>query len=63
MTHGNGLPLTLFSWGIAFDLKQRRRHVALRSYGISSAARRTRANAQDRGYGLGGSYGRPAPGR
>jgi hypothetical protein len=46
MTHGNGLPLALFSWGVTFDLKQRRRHAALTGHGISSAARRARANAQ-----------------
>jgi hypothetical protein len=63
MTHGNGLPLALFSWGVALDLKRRRRHAVLTSHGISSAARRARANAQDRGYGLGASDGRPAPGR
>jgi hypothetical protein len=28
MMHGNGLPLALFSQGVAFDLKRRRRHAA-----------------------------------
>jgi hypothetical protein len=45
MTHGNGLPLALGRWGVAFDLKWRCRHTALTSHGISSAARRARANA------------------
>jgi hypothetical protein len=63
MTHGNGLPLALFSWGVAYDLKRRRRHAALTSHGISSAARRARANAEARGRGPGGSDGGPAPGR
>ncbi len=49
MTYGNGLPLALFSWGVTCDLKQRRRHAALTSHGISSAARRARANAEARG--------------
>jgi len=60
MTHGNGLSLALsagascLTWsGVA----------ALTSHGISSAARRARANAEARGCGPGGSDGRPAPGR
>jgi hypothetical protein len=63
MTRGTGLPLALFSWGVAFDLKRRRRHAALTSHGISSAARRARANAGARGCAPGGSDGGPAPGR
>ena len=63
MTHGNGLPLALFSWGVAFGLKRRRRHAALTSHGISPAARRARANAEARGCGPGGTDGGPAPGR
>ena len=63
MTHGNGLPSLLFSWGVALDLKGRRRHAALTGHGITSAARRARANAEARGGGPGGSDGRPAPGR
>jgi hypothetical protein len=51
MTHGNGLPLALFSWGVAFGLKRRRRHAALTSHGISPAARRARANAEAGGCG------------
>jgi len=35
MTHGNGLPSLLFSRGVAFDPKRRRRHAALTSHGIS----------------------------
>jgi hypothetical protein len=31
----NGLPSLLFSWGVAFDLKRRRRRAALTSHGIS----------------------------
>jgi hypothetical protein len=56
-------PSLLFSWGVAFDLKRRRRHAALTSHGISSAARRARANAGARGGGPGGSDGGLAPGR
>jgi hypothetical protein len=48
--------------GVTFDPKRRRRHAALTSHGISSAARRARANAEARGGGLGGDDGRPAPG-
>jgi hypothetical protein len=48
-THGTGLSLALFGWGVAFDLKQRRHHAALTSHGISSAARRARTNAEARG--------------
>ncbi len=55
--------LALFSWGVAFDLKRRRRHAALTSHGISWAARRARADAEARGCGPGGSDGGPAPGR
>jgi hypothetical protein len=54
--------LALFSWGVTFDLKRRRRHAALTSHGISSAARRARANAGARGGGPGGSDGGLAPG-
>ena len=61
MTHGNGLPLALFSWGVALELKRRRRHAVITSHRISSAARRARANAEARGGGAGGSDGRPAP--
>jgi hypothetical protein len=39
ITHGNGPPLFLFNWGVAFELKRRRRHAALTSHGISSASR------------------------
>jgi hypothetical protein len=63
MTHGHGLPFALFGWGVAFALKRRRRHAALASHGISSAARRARANAEARGGAPGGSEGGPAPGR
>jgi hypothetical protein len=42
-------PSLLFSWGVAFDLKRRRRHAALTSHGISSPARRACANAEARG--------------
>ena len=59
----NGLPLALFSWGVAFDLKQRRRYAALASHGISSAARWARENAEARSCGLSGSDGGPASGR
>jgi hypothetical protein len=62
-THGTGLSLALFGWGVAFDLKQRRHHAALTSHGISSAARRARTNAEARGGSPGSSDGRPAPGR
>ncbi len=51
MTHGNDLPSLLLSWGVAFDLKRRRRLAALTSHGISPAARRARANAGARGGG------------
>jgi hypothetical protein len=60
-THGTGLPLALFSWGVAFDLKRRGRHAALTGHGISSAARRARANAGARSGAPGGSDGGPAP--
>ena len=40
MTPGNGLSLALFSWGVAFDMKRRRRDAALTSHGISPAVRR-----------------------
>ena len=63
MTHRNSLPFALFSWGVAFALKRRRRHAALASHGITSAARRARANAEARGGGPGGSEGGPAPDR
>jgi hypothetical protein len=57
------VPLALFSWGVAFGLERRCRYAALTSHGISSAGRRARANAEDRGCGPGGSHGGPAPGR
>jgi hypothetical protein len=62
MRYRNGLPLALFSWGVAFGLERRRRYAALTSHGISSAARRARASAETRGRGPSGD-GRPAPGR
>jgi hypothetical protein len=55
MMHGEGLPFAFIS-AEAFDLKRRRRHAALTSQGISSAAR---ANAGARS----GSDGGLAPGR
>jgi hypothetical protein len=61
MTHGNGLPLALFSWEAAFHLERRRRRVALKSHGISSAARRVRTKAEARGCGPGGIDGGPTP--
>jgi hypothetical protein len=61
MTHGNGLPLALFSWEAAFYLERRRRRVALKSHGISSAARRVRTHAEARGCGPGGIDGGPTP--
>ncbi len=56
-------PSILLSWGVAFDLKRRRRLAALMSHGISPAARRARANAGARGDGPGGSDGGLAPSR
>ena len=35
MTHGNSLPFALFSWGVAFALKRRRRHAALASQALA----------------------------
>ena len=37
--------IALVVWGIVFDLKRRRRHAALTSHDIGSAARRAQANA------------------
>jgi hypothetical protein len=51
MTHGNGRPRALFSRGAAFELKRRRRHAAITSHRIRSAARRARANPEARGRG------------
>jgi hypothetical protein len=51
VTRGNGLPLAIFSRGVAFDLKWRRRRAALTSDGISPAAWWARANAEARGGG------------
>ena len=59
MTRGNGLP-SLYSAGApTFGLERRCRYAALPSHGISSAARRARANAEARGCGP-SSAGRPA---
>jgi len=57
------LPLAFIQPGVAFDLERRRRHAALTSHSISSAARRARVNAGARGGGPGGSDGGLAPGR
>jgi hypothetical protein len=53
------IPLgALVIYGVAFDLKRRRRHAALTSHDVSSAARLARANADARGgSGLGGGDG------
>ena len=48
---GNGLSLALFSWGVTFDMKRRRRDAALTSHGISSGGTPGRANAEARGRG------------
>ena len=53
--------IALVVWGIIFDLKRRRRHAALTSHDIGSAARRAQANADTRTAGWtdsggGGSY-------
>jgi hypothetical protein len=45
--------IALVAWGVVFDLKRRRRHAALTSHDISSAARRARANADTHGGGPG----------
>jgi hypothetical protein len=45
--------IALVVWGVVFDLKRRRRHAALTSHDIGSAARRARANADTRGAGPG----------
>jgi hypothetical protein len=63
MTHGNGLPLALFSWGVAFGLERRCRHAALTSHGISSAGRPGPRERGDPWLRPGGSDGGPAPGR
>jgi len=63
MSMATTFPSLLFSRGVAFDLKRRRRHTALTSHGISSAARRARVNAGARGDDPGGSDGGLAPGR
>ncbi len=44
--------VALIVWAIVFDLKRRRRHAALTSHDIGSAARRAQANA-DAGSGVG----------
>ena len=53
--------LALALWGIRFDLKRRRRHAALTSHDIGSAARKAQANADARNVGWtdsgGGSAG------
>lgn len=53
--------LALVVWGIRFDLKRRRRHAALTTHDIGSAARRAQANADARNVGWtdsgGGSAG------
>ena len=51
------IPLgALVIYGVVFDLKRRRRHAALTSHDVSSAARLARANADARGgSGLGGA--------
>ena len=55
--------IALVIWAVVFDMKRRRRHVALTSHDISSAARRARAAADARGAsGPGGSDGGAAPG-
>jgi len=55
--------IALVIWAVVFDLKRRRRHVALTSHDINSAARRTRAAADARGAsGPSGSDGGSAPG-
>jgi hypothetical protein len=53
------IPLgALVIYGVVFDLKRRRRHAALTSNDVSSAARLARANADARGgSGLGGGDG------
>ena len=53
------IPLgALVIYGVVFDLKRRRRHGALTSHDVSSAARLARANADARGgSGLGGGDG------
>ena len=43
--------IALVVWGIIFDLKRRRRHAALTSHDIGSAARRAQANADARSAG------------
>jgi hypothetical protein len=62
MTHGN-LASLLFSWGVAYDLNRRRRHAALTSHGISSAARQARSSVGARGGGPGASDSGLAPAR
>ena len=53
------IPLgALVIYAVVFDLKRRRRHAALTSHDISSAARMARGNADARGgSGLGGGDG------
>jgi hypothetical protein len=53
------IPLgALVIYAVVFDLKRRRRHAALTSHDISTAARMARANADARGgSGLGGGDG------
>ena len=43
--------IALVVWGIIFDLRRRRRHAALTSHDIGSAARRARANSDARSAG------------
>jgi hypothetical protein len=43
--------IALVVWGIIFDLRRRRRHAALTSHDIGSAARRAQANADARSAG------------
>jgi hypothetical protein len=50
--------IALVVWGIIFDLKRRRRHAALTSHDVGSAARRAKGNADARGgWHIGGTGG------
>jgi hypothetical protein len=51
MTHANGLPLALFSRGVAFDLKRRRRHAAPHESRHQLGGTPARANAEAGGSG------------
>jgi hypothetical protein len=62
MTHGNGLPLALFSWGVAFDLKRRPATPPHESRHPLGGRPGPRERGGPRG-GPGGSDGGPAPGR